>query len=120
MRQAVIDVIQLYFDGLYEGDTAKLTRVFHPSARLYSLSDGEATDVPRDAWLAIVASRAAPQASRLARTDRIVAIDITDDVLASAKVECSIHPRYFVDQLSLLNTAAGWQIVAKVFRTHFV
>jgi Putative lumazine-binding len=31
--RAIADVIQTYFDGLYEGDTEKLARAFHPIAR---------------------------------------------------------------------------------------
>jgi nitronate monooxygenase len=116
--QALADVIQLYFDGLYEGDTSKLARAFHPNARLYSLSEGALQEVKRDDWLAVVAGRTAPKVSGLTRTDRIVSIDVTEEVLATAKVECSIHPKYFVDHLTFLKTATtGWQIVAKAFRT---
>ena len=71
----------------------------------------------RDEWLAIVASRPAPKASALARTDRIASIDVTEDAVATAKVECSIHPRCFVDRLAFLKTPAhGWQVIAKAYR----
>jgi hypothetical protein len=33
------------------------------------------------------------------------------------KLECSIHPRYFTDYLTLLKFADGWRIVSKTFRT---
>ena len=46
-----------------------------------------------------------------------MAIDVTGGDLATARVECSIHPRYFDDHLTLLRTASGWLIVAKAFRT---
>jgi hypothetical protein len=116
--RAIADVIQTYFDGLYEGDTEKLARAFHPIARLYSVGDGAVREMTRDEWLAIVASRPAPKASALARTDRIVSIDVTEDAVATAKVECSIHPKYFVDHLAFLKTPAhGWQVIAKAYRT---
>jgi len=35
--ECVTSVIHSYFDGFYAGDTEKLARVFHPSARLYSI-----------------------------------------------------------------------------------
>ena len=114
----ISNVIQLYFDGLHEGDTKKLARAFHPTARLYSLDGGAVREVSRGDWLTAVEGRPAPRTSGLPRTDRIVSIDITDGTLASAKVECSIHPRYFVDHLTLLKTAEhGWLIVAKAVRT---
>jgi hypothetical protein len=33
--------LQTYFDGLYEGDTAKLAAVFHDQSHLFSVTDGQ-------------------------------------------------------------------------------
>ena len=45
---AIEKVLQVYFDGLYEGDTKKLGEAFHPSSHLYSAGgDGKAADWPR-------------------------------------------------------------------------
>ena len=33
---AIEKVLQVYFDGLYEGDTKKLGEAFHPASHLYS------------------------------------------------------------------------------------
>lgn len=112
----IADVLQEYFDGLYDGDTAKLARVFHPAARLRWVADGVVQEMSRDAWLAVVAGRTAPRAAGLTRTDRIVAVDVTDDLVASARVECSIHPKYFVDHLTLAKTDR-WQIIEKAYVT---
>ena len=83
--RAIADVIQLYFDGLYEGDTLKLARAFDASARLYSLNEGEVRELSRDEWLTILAGRPAPKASGLARTDRIVSIAVTGEDLATVR-----------------------------------
>lgn len=32
------------------------------------------------------------------------------------KVECSIHPRYFTDYLTLLKLNGGWKVVSKTYR----
>ena len=43
---AVEKVLQVYFDGLYEGDTKKLGEAFHPASHLYAPgADGKATMV---------------------------------------------------------------------------
>ena len=48
-------VLQVYFDGLYEGDTKKLGEAFHPSSHLYSVgADGKAADLPRADWFKMV------------------------------------------------------------------
>ena len=48
---AVEKVLQVYFDGLYEGDTKKLGEVFHSASHLYAAGgDGKASDWPRGEW----------------------------------------------------------------------
>jgi hypothetical protein len=114
----IYQAIQLYFDGLYDGDTAKLTRAFHSTAQLYGVDDGAVKCLTRDAWLSMVANRPAPRASGALRTDEILSIHGAESTnLASATVRVSVPPRHFVDHLTLLRTPEhGWQIVAKAYR----
>src|SRR3546814_12765318 len=44
----IIDVVQVYFDGLYAGDTAKLRQAFHPASSLFASADGQLVQVPRE------------------------------------------------------------------------
>lgn len=116
--EAARRVVQLYLDGLYEGDGAKIAAAFHPCAHLYSVAeDGAVTDLPREEWLARIAARPSPASQGLARHDRVLALDLAGPESACAKVQCAIPPRFFTDYLLLLNTAEGWRIVAKSFRT---
>lgn len=110
-------VLQVYFDGLYEGDTKKLGEAFHPASHLYSAGpDGTAADMPRADWFKMVESRKSAKDSGSERRDRIVSIDFSGPATAFAKVECQIPPRYFTDYLLLLKGADGWKIVSKSFR----
>jgi hypothetical protein len=113
---AVEAVLQTYFDGLHEGDTAKLAACFHPCSHLYWEKDGQVQDLPREEWFAMVRGRGSPKAQGLARHDRILSIDFSGPETAFAKVNCQIPPRYFTDYLVLLKTAEGWRIVSKVYR----
>jgi hypothetical protein len=111
-------VLQTYFDGLYEGDTKKLGRAFHPASHLYSVGgDGAAADLPRGDWFKWVESRPSGKAKGSARADRIVSIDFSGPATAFAKVECQLPPRYFTDYLTLLKVDGRWQIIAKAFHT---
>ena len=114
--QEVEAVVWTYLDGLHEGDTAKLAAAFHECSHLYSVDNGKVADLPRKAWLEMVAGRPSAKSRGLARTDRIVSIDFAGPETAVVKVECSIHPRYFTDSLSLLKLDGGWRIVSKTFR----
>jgi hypothetical protein len=113
---AIEAVLHTYFDGLHEGDTAKLDAAFHPCAHLYSEKDGVVQDLPREQWFEAVRNRPNAKAQGLARADRVLMIDQPGPELAMAKVNCQIPPRYFTDYLVLLKTAQGWKIVSKVYR----
>lgn len=115
---AIEKVLQVYFDGLYEGDTKKLGEAFHPSAHLYSAdAGGKAADLPRADWFKAVESRPSGKAKGSARADRIVSIDFAGPATAFAKVECQLPPRYFTDYLTLLKVDGRWQVISKSFHT---
>jgi hypothetical protein len=115
--EAVEKVVWTYLDGLYEGDTGKLAQAFHEASHLYSVSDGGVADLPREKWFEFVKGRASAKSQGLKRTDRIVSIDLAGPETAFVKLECSIHPRYFTDYLTLLKLNGGWKVVSKTFRT---
>ena len=111
-------VLQVYFDGLYEGDTQKLGAAFHPASHLYSAApDGKAADMPRADWFKWVESRPSGKSKGSERRDRIVSIDFSGPATAFAKVECQLPPRYFTDYLTLLKADGRWQVIAKAFHT---
>jgi hypothetical protein len=115
--EAIEKVVGIYLDGLYEGDTGKLAKAFHEVSHLYSMNEGGVSDLPREQWFDFVKGRASAKSKGLPRTDRIVSIDLSGPETAFVKLECSIHPRYFTDYLTLLKLKDGWRVVSKTFRT---
>lgn len=114
--EQIADVLQTYFDGLYEGDTQKLGAAFHPTSHLFYNNGGDLVDWPREHWFEVVEGRDSPKSLGLSRHDRIVSIDMSDERTAFAKVECAIPPKYFTDYLTLLKLDGRWQIVSKSYR----
>jgi|SRR5450631_1311349 hypothetical protein len=111
-------VLQVYFDGVYEGDTKKLGQAFHPSSHLYSVSgDGNAADLPRSDWFKWMETNPSAKSKGSERRDRIVSIDFSGPQTAFAKVECQIPPRYFTDYLTFLKANGRWQVIAKTYHT---
>jgi hypothetical protein len=111
-------VLQVYFDGLYEGDTKKLGQAFHPASHLYAAgADGKAVDMPRADWFKMVEGRKSAKANGSERRDRIVSVDFSGPTTAFAKVECQIPPRYFTDYLTLLKADGRWQVISKAYHT---
>ncbi len=109
--------LQIYFDGLYEGDTEKLGSVFHDVAHLFSVTDGRLGDMSREQWFEMVRSRKSARSQDLPRRDWVVQIDRSGPTTAFAKVQCQIPPRYFTDYLTFAKLAEGWRIVSKTFHT---
>ena len=107
--------IQTYFDGLYEGDTAKLGSVFHEVSHLFSVTDGKLDDLPRTQWFEMVKGRPSAIGRDLPRRDWVVHIDRSSPTTAFVKVNCQIPPRYFTDYLTFVKLADGWKIVSKTF-----
>lgn len=116
--QEVADVLELYFDGLYEGDTQKLRRVFAPGAKLFSGTGGEFVEIGLDDYMDIVAGRPAPASRGHLRFDRIESMDIAGDSAVVVKVECAVPPKYFTDLLTMVKRDGRWRIVNKAY--HFV
>ena len=115
-RSTVEKTVQLYFDGLYEGDADKIGAVFHPSADLRWQEKGDLKVLTVPDWLALVRKRPSGKAEGKAREDFIVTIDRSDDKTAFIKVRCQLPPRFFTDYLVAMKLADGWQIVSKSYR----
>lgn len=101
--EAVRDVLETYFDGLYASDTAKLAQVFHPKAVYVCASEGDFVHLDMEAYFAAVDQRSSPASSE-PLNGRIVSIEFAGPATASARVTCSIHPKDFTDLLTLVLT----------------
>jgi hypothetical protein len=109
--------VQIYLDGLYEGDADKLASVFHPTSALTYEQGGKLAVLPRDQWLEFVRGRPSPKSRGLGRHDEILQIDQASPTMAFVKLKCAIPPRFFTDYLSLLKIDGRWQVAQKVYAT---
>ena len=110
--EAIIGLLNDYFDGLYEGDVDKLRNVFHDDAWL----KGNDYRKTRDEWLEAVANRPVPRDEGMEFNFNIVSLEIVDDQ-AMAKVDVPLLAAHFIDFLGLLKEGGQWRIVNKMFTT---
>lgn len=108
--QAIHNLMQDYFDGLYEGDVEKLREIFHEDAWL----KGNNYRKSRDEWLQAVATRPVPKAQGMAYGFNIMSLEIIGDQ-AMAKVDVPLLAAHFIDYLGLLKEEGKWKIVNKMF-----
>jgi Putative lumazine-binding len=115
-RSSIETVVQGYFDGLYEGDAEKLGAIFHETADLRWLDNGELQVLTVPDWLERVRQRPSAKAEGKPREDFIVTIDRSDASTAFIKLRCQLPPRYFTDYLVAMKLKDGWRIVSKSYR----
>lgn len=115
--QAVIGVVETYFDGLHHSDTARLRQVFHANAQYVSVSDGNLLYRDMPTYFDVVDKRPSPASRGEARTDEIVSIEFAGPVTVRVNLRCSIGSRDFIDFLTLIFIDGRWQVISKVF--HF-
>jgi hypothetical protein len=115
---AVIPVLQTYFDGLHHSDTGRLRQVFHPRAQYVSVTDGTLLYRDMAEYFPVVDARPSPASRGEARRDEIVSIEFAGPVTARVVLLCVIGNRHFTDYLTLIKLEGRWQVISKVF--HYV
>ena len=112
-KSEIETTIQNYFRGYLEADAERLAKAFHPSAKLFSVSEGKLETTEIADWLKNLRDRKAKGDIRKAGT-RIDSIEITGDA-AVAKTILSFPKFRFVDYLSLLQIGRDWVIMNKTY-----
>ena len=110
--QAIIGILNDYFDGLYLGDVEKLRSIFHEDTVL----KGSEYRWTRDEWLEAVANRPVPRQEGMGFDFNILSLEIVGDQ-AMAKVEAPLLAAHFIDFLGLLKENGQWRIVNKMLTT---
>ena len=112
---ALLEAVDIYFRALYACDVALLDSVFHPASTLFDVDEGVVTVDPYPAWREVVANRKSPASIDQVRDEQIVGISWLSEKAASVHLRLRVLDSIFVDHLSFVDGADGWQIVAKVW-----
>ena len=115
-REALLDLLQHYFNSLYRGDVERLRQIFHPRAGLFGEVKGEVLLRDVDAYLQAVATRASPQQNGEPQRMQVLALQV-DGGIALATTRCEMLGFNYLDQLSLLKQDGRWFIASKLY-TH--
>lgn len=103
-------LIQDYFDGLYQADTEKLERIFHDDVVLKA----PGLRRPKVEWLKAVAARPVPAEQSEPYRFRILTVDIVAEQ-AMVKLECPLAEHFYIDFIGLLKENGRWLIVNKMY-----
>jgi hypothetical protein len=111
----LLDAVDVYFRALHDCDVDLLDSVFHPASSLFDVDKGIITVDHYPAWRGLVANRPSPASVGQDREDEIIVVDWLSDTAAMVRVRLRVLDSIFVDQLSFVDGADGWRIVAKVW-----
>lgn len=106
----IMNMLQTYFEGLYEGDIGKLASVFHEDVVLKA----PGLRRNRDQWFQVVSQRPEPKAEGHAFAYEILAVEVLGDQ-AMAKVSVPLLSNHYIDYLGFLRESGTWQIVNKMY-----
>ncbi len=112
----IAEVVNWYFNGMYQSDGALLKRAFHPKAKLSGHTDGKFVEMELEGFAKFAAKQPSAEAAGEPFEMRIVSIDVTG-LAAIVKVADIYIGRKFTDYLSLLKIDGKWQIYNKLWHT---
>jgi hypothetical protein len=109
---AIAATVQLYIDGSAEGDAAKLSEGFHPSAQMYGAVGEDRYDEPITEYIKLMAESPGGETLRA----RITSITQAGDAAAATVVEDGFWGTMsFVTFLTLARIDGRWRMVNKTF-----
>lgn len=106
----ITGIIHHYFEGLHQGDVAKLTSIFHADTWL------KAPGIRRSLqeWLTDVANRPTPKQQGRSYQFKLLSLDVVQDQ-AMVKIQCPLFDFNYIDYLGLLKENGQWLIVNKMY-----
>lgn len=116
--QAEIEAImQRYFDGLYQSDSAVLRTVFHPELAYVNATPGSQEFMGLEAYMARIDGRTPPASRHDPRDDVIERITLKGGQIGVVEARMTMIGRNYQDLLTVIRTDDGWRVLTKVF-TH--
>ena len=111
---AVTETVRTYYDGMIEGDEAKLARAFHPRACIVGNEEGKFTWATLDEFVA-ECKKAVAEAGP--HEWRIEGLSFEGDT-ALVRLGNRYAGVWYSDDLSMLRIDDAWRIVHKTFYPH--
>jgi Putative lumazine-binding len=112
--EQITRTVNLYAEGVRDGDAAKLREAFHPDARMWGSMMGQRYDEPISEMIAMVDGK--PVDVDGSYDAHITAVEQTDDAASAVLVEEGFWGTVsFVDFFALARIDGTWNIVNKTF-----
>jgi hypothetical protein len=111
--QAVIALIQDYFNLAYEPKSRDFNKVFHPSCVVQWVQEGQLNTLSSPDYAALINGRPSPQSTGAPRDEAILSMENISDILSTATVRVRIGTKLFNDHFVLHKVEGNWLIGTK-------
>ena len=109
------EVIQMYFDGMYESSAEKCHAAFHPNAMISGWSEGKFAEFSTNEWADFCAGiQPSPKASGVSPRLEIVSVEIHGDIASAWIIDDNVGTS-FRDILSFIRINGSWSIYNKLW-----
>ncbi|WP_135506397.1 nuclear transport factor 2 family protein [Roseovarius aestuariivivens] len=114
-EREIRDLMQRYFDGLYQSDSTVLRGVFHADLAYVNGTSGNYESMGLDAYMARIDARTSPASRGDLRDEQIERIALKGDRIGIVEARMTMMGRKYEDLLTIMNTDDGWRVLTKVF-----
>jgi Putative lumazine-binding len=113
--QAIKDAVQLYIDGIHQGDTGLLKKAFHTQAMMYGTSGENVTVTPIEGLYSYVEANTPPARSGELHRCTIVSVRVSGNTASVEMSEDQTYGHNYVNYFHLLKIGGEWKIVSKSY-----
>jgi hypothetical protein len=110
---AVVALMDDYFNLAYEPKSRNFDDVFHPSCLVQWLQEGELNTLTSPDYAALIHGRPSPQSTGEPRDEAILSMENISESLSTATVRVRIGKKLFNDHFVLQKVKGGWRITTK-------
>ena len=111
--QAVIALIEDYFNLAYEPKSRDFNKIFHPTCLVQWVQEGQLNTLSSRDYAALINGRPSPQSTGAPRDEAILSMENISDSLSTATVRVRIGQKLFNDHFVLHKVEGSWLITTK-------
>lgn len=111
--QAIVALIDDYFNLAYEPKSRDFNKIFHPSCLVQWVIEGELHTLSSQDYAALIHGRPSPQSTGAPRDEAILSMAHVSDSLSTATVRVRIGNKLFNDHFVMHKIEGSWLIATK-------
>lgn len=111
--QAVVALIDDYFNLAYEPKSRDFDNVFHPSCLVQWVHEGQLQTLSSPEYAALINGRPSPRSMAAPRDEAILSMENISDGLSTATVRVRIGNKLFNDHFVMHQVEGSWLIATK-------